>query len=345
MARRNLNTTQIDAAVETVKNSASNEPELEGLILDPDWNKMLSTGSTLLDLALTGTRVYGGGVPGGILIEIYGRSGSGKTSILSELGGSAQAKGGEVLFMDTEARLDEKYARTYGLSIPKEGLHRPSTVTELFSILENWEPTSSSMNVVAADSLAALSTQLEMEKGDKMGMRRAKEFSEGLRKHCRLINEKGWLVACSNQVRQGDYGDVTPGGKAVEFYSSARVSVNQFSKIEKEKKIGKKVVKRVIGIESKCIVTKSSIDKPYREAPICIIFDYGIDDLRANLQYMKDMTGATSYDAFDKSYVSMDAAVNYIEQNELESRLRKATIDLWYEIEKKFQIKRKPKAR
>lgn len=336
---------KVEKAVESVKQQNKEELNLEELLIEPNWNYMISTGSTLLDLALTGTRVYGGGVPAGILMEIYGRSGSGKTSILSEMGGSVQAKGGQVRFMDPEARLDDKYAATYGLVIPKNNYFRPDTVTELFELIEEWDPPSGKINLVAADSLAALSTDLEMEKGDKMGMRRAKEFSEGLRKNCRIISARNWIVACSNQVRQGDFGDVTPGGKAVEFYSSARISVNQKNKIEKEKAFGKAKVKRAIGIQSDCVVVKSSIDKPYRTAPIYIIFDYGMDDVRANLQYMKDMTSSTSYNVFDKTYVSMDSAIAYIEDNGLEGTLRKAVIELWYEVEKKFKISRKPKMR
>lgn len=340
-----LDTSNVKEAVQSVKDKVENDIILENVLIEPNWKEMLSTGSTLLDLALTGSRVYGGGVPGGILVEIYGRSGSGKTSILSELGGSSQARGGEVMFLDPEARLDEKYARTYGLEIPKESYHRPNTVTEMFELIEKWNPSTEHLNVLATDSLAALSTNLELEKGDKMGMRRAKEFSEGLRKHCRLISEKNWLLACSNQVRQGDFGDVTTGGKAVEFYSSARISVNQKDKITVDKVIGKKKVSRVIGIQSECVVTKSSIDVPYRSAPIYIVFNHGIDDIRGNLQYIKDMTGDTVYNAVDKTYQILNAAIRYIEENNLEEKLRKETIDLWYEIEQKFKINRKPKKR
>jgi len=337
--------TNIDEAVKSTQDNAEKVLNLKAVDVEPNWKEMLSTGSTLLDLALTGGRVYGGGVPGGILMEVYGRSGSGKTSILSELGGAAQAKGGEVMFLDTEARLDEGYARTYGLSIPKESYHRPNTVTEMFSLMGGWDPDPKNLNVLAADSLAALSTELELEKGDKMGMRRAKEFSEGLRKYCRLISKMNWLVACSNQVRQGDFGDVTPGGKAIEFYASARISVNMKGKVEKVKKVGKKDITKPIGIYSECVVTKSSIDKPYRTAPIYIIFDYGLDDIRANLQWNKDMKADTSYNALDKTYVGMDAAINYIEENELEDKLKNETIALWAEIEAKFKIDRKKKNR
>lgn len=336
---------QVEKAAETVKNKNEEALNLEPLLVEPNWDFMISTGSTLLDLALTGTRAYGGGVPAGILVEIFGKSGSGKTSILSEMGGSVQARGGKVRFMDPEARLDEKYAATYGLQIPEDEYFRPDTVSELFDLIGDWEPPQGKVNLVAADSLAALSTDLELEKGDKMGMRRAKEFSEGLRKYCRIIAERNWIVAASNQVRQGDFGVTTPGGMAVEFYSSARISVNRKTIIEKEKAFGKAKVKRAVGIMSECVVVKSSIDRPYRTAPIYIIFDYGLDDVRANLQFMKDMHSTTTYNAFDKTYQSLDAAVGYIEDHNLEARLRKETIDLWIEIEKKFKTNRKPKAR
>ena len=338
-------TQAISQAVNSAKEKAKEGLVLEELLVEPNWDSMISTGSTLLDLALTGTRVYGGGVPAGILIEIFGKSGSGKTSILSEMGGSVQARGGKVRFMDPEARLDEKYAATYGLQIPKDEYFRPDTVTELFDLIGSWEPPQGKVNLVASDSLAALSTDLELEKGDKMGMRRAKEFSEGLRKYCRIIAERNWIVAASNQVRQGDFGVTTPGGMAVEFYSSARVSVNRKTILEKEKKFNKATVKRAVGIMSECVVVKSSIDRPYRTAPIYIIFDYGLDDVRANLQFMKDMLGSTTYDVFDKTYQALDNAVAYIEDHNLEGRLRKGTIDLWMEIEKKFKTERKKKAR
>lgn len=337
-------TSKVDEAVSSVKANAKRKPSDA---VEYNWKTVLSTGSTLLDLAISSNRCYGGGVPGGILVEVYGKSGSGKTSILSELGGSSQAQGGEVKFLDPEARLDHDHCQTYGLVIDEAQYHKPDTVSEMFEILTAWQPDPAHINVLAADSLAALSTELELKKGDKMGMRRAKEFSEGLRKTCRVIEANNWLIACSNQVRQGDYGDVTPGGKAVEFYSSLRISVNKKEVIEKEKSLQdkKKKIKRAIGIKSLCKVTKSSLDKPFREVPIYIIFDYGLDDVRANLQWLKDNLELTKYKAVDKEYQVLDAAIKYIEDNDLEEALRKEVIELWQLIEEKFKQERKAKKR
>jgi RecA/RadA recombinase len=348
MSRRKLLKKSTEEKVQEAVQSVQDKPDLKPLgNLIIDWDRTLSTGSTLLDLAISSGKVKGGGVPGGILVEVYGRSGSGKTSILSELCGSAQAKGGEISYQDPESRLDTDHAKIYGATILKENYHRPDTVTEMFERFKDWNPSEGQINVMAADSLAALSTDLELEKGDKMGMRRAKEFSQELRKNARLINKRGWLLVCSNQVRQGDYGDVTPGGKAVEFYSSLRISVNQVGKVEKEKVFGSKgkKVKRIIGIISNCIVTKSSIDKPYREAPIVIKFDYGIDDIHANLQWLKDTLGLTKYKAVNTEYQRLDDAIKYIETNDLEEQLRNEIIELWNEIEEKFKVYRKPKRR
>lgn len=339
----------IQQAVASVKDSDKVDFEPLHREKPVDYKTMLSTGSTLLDLALTGGRSHTGGCPLGILLEVYGRSGSGKTSILSELGGAAQSAGGTVRFADPEARLDKAYAKTYGLNIPMDNYFKPDTVTELFELIEKWDPPVGKPNVFAGDSLAALSTVLEMEKGDKMGMRRAKEFSEGLRKNCRLIEKRDWLIACSNQVRHGDYGDTTPGGMAVEFYSSARISINRTGFIEKERSLkGKtKKIKRVLGIVSQCKVTKSSIDKPYRECPVYIIFDYGIDDVRGNLQYVKDVEEHPKYWVGEDhaGYVAMDDAIAYIEDHNLESMLKEHVIQLWNLVEERFKIERKMKRR
>ncbi len=42
---------------------------------------------------------------------------------------------------------------------------------------------------------------MDNEDGDKYGMRRAKEFSEELRKTCRILKDKNYLMVCSNQIR------------------------------------------------------------------------------------------------------------------------------------------------
>jgi recombination protein RecA len=314
--------------------------------INKESKHVISTGSTLLDLAISGKRYTGGGIPGGILVEIFGGPGSGKTGVLVECCASAQETcNGQVMFLDPEARLDREYAELYGLELEKNNYHRPNTVEELFEKINNWETNPDILNIIAADSLAALSTELELDKGDKMGMRRAKQFSEGLRKTCRKIAEENKLILCSNQVRQGDFGDVTPGGKGIPFYASLRIQIKQTSKIELEKTVRDKKFKKVVGIESICTIIKNSIDDPYRIAPIRLLFGKGIDDVGSNLQWIKTSLGNTTYNVGDKTYRSLNQAIDYVEKNDLEEEVRNQVIELWEEIEGAFFTEKKPKKR
>jgi len=335
----------VSEMVEEVKEAAAEGEAHRGQELD--FSKVVSTGSTLLDLAISGKRVRGGGIPGGILVEVFGPPSSGKTAILAEICASAQARGGEVMILDPEARFDKEYARIYGVTVNEEHYYRPDTVTETFTMIRNWRPKRNDVvNVVACDSLAALSTEMELEEGDKRGMRRAKEFSQELRKVCRLIANNGWLVVCSNQVREGDFGEFTPGGKAIPFYSSVRIRVAQRKKLVKRVRLSSgKEVQKVVGIESEFVIKKSSIDDPFREGFLYIVFGYGIDDVRANLQYIKDMEKLTKYRAVDREFQRIDDAIRYVEENNLYDALREEVINLWEEVEKKFETARRPKPR
>jgi recombination protein RecA len=207
---------------------------------------------------------------------------------------------------------------------------------------------------VFTDSLAALSTDMEMEKdeGDKMGMRRAKEFSEGLRKNCRILSQKNLLMVCSNQVRvnmdAGPYGQkyITPGGEAIGFYSSLRLRAMKPEKIKRKVKVAGKEVTRVVGVVTEFEVFKSSIWKPYRTAPVTILFDYGIDAIRDNLQYIKDFKKYSTYCVGEwKLSNSMDDSIAMVEENHWEEDLKNEVIELWGTIEEKFDTERKPKQR
>ena len=322
--------------------------------LDGNTEIMISTGSTLLDLAISGGRVRGGGIPGGIMFEAFGPSSSGKTVLLSEVAGAIQRQEGDIQFNDPEARLNKQFAQLFDLNTDDLTVHEPDTVTEVFTNIKNWEPKGKAkIHGIMTDSLAALSTNLEMdnEDGDKMGMKRAKEFSEGFRKNARILKQNNYIMGCSNQIRDrattgpGEQFTV-PGGKAIGFYASLRLRFFPPEKINKVKIVQGKEVKKVIGIKARVLVYKSSVDAPYREAILYILFNYGIDDVRANLQFIKDFTENKVYSIgnslLDKS---IDKSIAVIETDGLEDELKEQVIDLWEEIQAKFETERKPKKR
>lgn len=321
--------------------------------LDGDITQMISTGSTLLDLAISGGRVRGGGIPGGIMVEVFGPSSAGKTVLLCELAGDVQRKKGHVMFRDPEARLNKQFAKIFGLDFNKITYDKPDTVLDVFEPVRSWEPKPAGIvHGIFADSLAALSTEMEMDGKDNYGMRRAKEFSEQCRLTCRTLTENNFLMVCSNQIRQnleaGPYGQKykSPGGEAIAFYSSLRLRFSNPSKIKRKKTIAGKEQTRVVGVESEIEVFKSSVWEPYRTAPLVILFNYGVDDIRSNLQFIKTNTKSTTYTlGGDNLGKGIEDAISAVEEDGRTGELKQETIDVWEDVESVFKIQRKGKVR
>lgn len=377
--------TPAQKAVAQIAESTKKPPQTFEHQKEPTFKKVVSTGSTLLDLAIAGTRIYGGGIPGGILVEIYGQSGAGKTAILAEVCASAQAKGGNVFFNDPEGRLDTEYSLIYGVSIDENNYSQPDTVMEAFDEINAFlkknfrEKDEDPINVCATDSIAALTTDLEMsEDRDKMGMKKAKDLSQETRRAARIIAQSGNIVMCSNQIREGQNGEtVTPGGKAIPFFASLRMSIKRIGYLDRTMKVAlggdteeeaeevqsaraklakgmrekpakgsAKEVKKILGIKSEVEITKSSVDSPHRKAIIVIRFGYGLDDVAANLMYLKDMRNQTSYILPNgKSFVGLEQAIAAVEADNQEKALKKEVIETWTKVENAFQSPRKPKQR
>lgn len=348
MKRRNKSNSLSTQMKRRVAEKPKEEKENEG-----NFDTVISTGSTLLDLAISGGRIHGGGIPGGILVEVFGPSSSGKTVLLSEIAGNVQRQGGQIIFHDPEARLNTQFAKLFGLELEEKDHTRPNTVTEVFEAVRNWEPDNpKAVNGIFADSLTALSTKMEMEEkdGDPYGTRRAKEFSEQLRLTCRTLADKNYLMVCSNQIRQNinakmyEQKWVVPGGEAMTFYPSLRLRFMKPERKTREITFKGEKIKKVIGVETTIEVYKSTVWKPFETASVTILFDYGIDDIRDSLQFVKSNTNASTYILEGNSIgKSMDDAISYIESNKLESVLKEEVIGLWEEIQTKFASNRKPK--
>lgn len=321
--------------------------------LDGNIETMISTGSTLLDLAISGGRVEGGGIPGGILVEIFGPAGSGKTVLLCEIAGGVSRQGGEVMFRDPEARLNKQFAKLFGLDTDQVEYDTPQTVPEVFEPVRRWQPENGKViNGIFADSLAALSTDMELDDKDPYGMKRAKEFSEELRKTCRTLTKNNFLMVASNQIRQnidaGQFGQKykSPGGEAIGFYSSLRLRLKIVDKIKRSAKVAGKDLKRIVGVTSEVEVFKSSVWEPYHTAPVTILFDYGVDNIRENLKFIKTFTKATTYVIGEQKLSQvLDESIRIIEESKYERRLHRQVVELWNEIEQKFKVERKPKRR
>jgi recombination protein RecA len=362
--------------VDQVKEAAGSPPQKHEK--QRDWSKVASTGSLLLDLAISGLRCERGGLPGGVIVEISGPPGSGKTTIMAELVGSAQRQGGQVRIKDPEQRLDPPYCKQMGVRFDPSIYSRPDTVTEVIEGMigplvvkdkktqrdhsQAWTPDPNFLNCDGTDSLAALSTRMEIEQGDKMGQRRAKELSEGMRLIARHIGHHNILTIFTNQLRDNVDGGqfapktVTPGGHAIPFYASVRIQLRPAGKIQanKDSPILGKMVEAFIG--------KNSLDIEWRTAPIRLMFGYGIDDVGANLIWLKEHNEmddhptdpgkkAAGYVIGDKYFPAnmaggpLSQAIKYVEENNLEDDIRDWVAEAWRKAELTARPPRKEKAR
>lgn len=321
-----------------------------------DFSNVISTGSTLLNLAISGGIVRGGGIPnGGWLIEIFGPASIGKTSMLCEIAGDVKRKGGETQFHDPEARFSTTFAQIFDLELKEDEIKYPDTPDDVFNAVWQWSPKDTNkINAVLIDSTAALASDLEMQDKKDEYQRRARLFSQGFRKVARRLKQNNCLMVCSNQIREkmnatpfGEKTD-TPGGQAMKFYSSLRLKVSkqQQHKLKREITVRGRKERKTFGVAVQVEVFKSSIWEPFNTAPVYIDFQYGIDDIRANLEYIKKWTDKNIYYVDNnKLSNSLEKSIELVEENELEDELSRQVIDIWEEIQQQFKTQRKKKKR
>jgi recombination protein RecA len=272
-----------------------------------DVDEWISTGSTMLDLAIS-NRPHGG-LPVGRIIEITGLEASGKSLLAAHALADTQKKGGLAVYIDTENAISREFLEAIGINL-KDMLYVPlETVEDIFdaidSIVESIRKNSKNRLVtIVVDSVAGASTKQEMAADyDKDGWATSKAIilSKAMRKITNFVGRERICLIFTNQLRTRlgvSFGDqwTTSGGKAIAFHSSVRLRLKSVGQIKLAKSID--APEAVVGITTRAQVVKNRMGPPLRSVDYEIYFDSGIDDYGSWLTMMKNFNLVTQAGAW-----------------------------------------------
>ena len=211
----------------------------------------------------------------GRIIEIYGPESSGKTTLTLHIVAEVQKMGGEAAFIDAEHALDPVYAKKLGVDIERLIVSQPDNGEEALEITEKLIR-SSAVDLVVVDSVAALVPKAEIEgnMGDSHMALQARLMSQALRKIAGQMNKTNTTVIFINQIREKVgvlYGspEVTPGGRALKFYSSVRIDIRKADKILESGVM--------VGNKTKVKIVKNKVAAPFKEVMLTMRYGKGLD--------------------------------------------------------------------
>lgn len=261
--------------------------------------QVFPTGNVAMDKALGVD-----GFPSGKVIELYGVSMSGKTTMALQTVAMHQARvrageaEGAVLYNDYEHSLDLDYCKALGIHVDDEETfiyHQPWTFEQGAQLFRDL----AKENLLAFsvfDSVAAMvpASEIEADSGSHTFAERAKLLHQFFRQTKGMMARTGTSVILLNHImdkidispmgqrlaRQGVKRTVTPGGTAIEFYADVRVVFKQVQDVKtvEVNPVTQEEQKVVTATDVEALVHKNKVAVPRKVALMRVRYGKGFSE-------------------------------------------------------------------
>ncbi len=266
----------------------------------------ISTGCLSLD-----TSIGIGGIPKGMITELSGPEGSGKTTVALNTAKVLANKGGKTLYIDVENLLNTSILKTVlgeDTKVDNIVILTPDSAEDAFMMAEKGIE-SGEFELIVIDSIGAMALRKEKEiefDKDTMGQL-PKIVARFIKRNTYDIRAGNVAILALNQIRDnvGSYhgGYKTPGGHQLAHQAAVRISLTKGENLTRGKEI--------VGILTKFVVKKNKLAAPFRSFTIPIVFGQGIDFYADMIDFAKligVIKGAGAYYKFEDQTLGMGKA-------------------------------------
>lgn len=215
-----------------------------------------------------------GGIPRGRIVEMFGPESAGKTTTALHIIAQEQRLGGIAHYEDAEHKLEPLYAKALGVNIDDLLFNQPNSGEEALDSVDKLVE-SGCVSLIVIDSAAALVPEAELagDIGDQhMGLQ-SRMLSQAMRILTGKCARNKTTIIFINQIREkiGQmFGnpETTPGGRALKFYSSVRLSITR----PMQEAIWEGSKENIIGhsIDIRCVKNGGGI--PFRRTQVNLLY-------------------------------------------------------------------------